>query len=61
MIATVPHSCAEAFVKFGQLRMLHLPLQVPSFELKQHWHARYHRDAANQWFRQMIYECFSEH
>ncbi len=60
MIATVPYSCATAFAGLGQLRMLKLPLQVPTFELKQHWHARYHRDAANQWLRQVLYECFSE-
>lgn len=58
MIATVPSSCARAFEKLGTLRMVELPLPVPSFDLKQHWHARYHRDPANQWLRKVVYECF---
>ncbi|RJF95122.1 LysR family transcriptional regulator [Noviherbaspirillum saxi] len=60
MIVTVPYSCAEAFAKFGTLKMLDLPMKAPAFDLKQHWHARYHRDAGNQWLRGIIYECFSK-
>lgn len=59
MIVTVPHSCARAFSKLGSLRMFDLPMKAPTFDLKQHWHARYHRDAANQWLRGVLYECFS--
>ncbi len=58
MIATVPFSCARAFEKMGTLRMVELPLAVPTFDLKQHWHARYHRDPANQWLRKIVYESF---
>jgi DNA-binding transcriptional LysR family regulator len=60
MIATVPYSCAHAFAKLGSLRMLPLPMKAPTFDLKQHWHARFHRDAANQWMRATIYDCFSK-
>lgn len=60
MIATVPYSCARAFSKLGSLRMLELPLKAPRFDLKQHWHARLHRDPANQWLRKMLYESFSK-
>lgn len=60
MIVTVPYSCAKAFARLGSLRMLELPLKAPTFDLKQHWHARYHRDPANQWLRQIFYECFSK-
>lgn len=59
MIVTVPYSCAKAFVKLGSLQMVDLPMKAPSFDLKQHWHARYHREPANQWLRGLIYECFS--
>jgi DNA-binding transcriptional LysR family regulator len=60
MLVTVPFSCARAFAKLGELRMLELPMKAPTFDLRQHWHARCHRDAANQWMRGVIYECFSE-
>ena len=59
MIVTVPYSCARAFAKLGPLRMMALPMKAPEFDLKQHWHARFHRDAANQWLRKTFYECFS--
>lgn len=58
MIATVPSSCAKAFAKLGTTRLLELPFNAPVFDLKQYWHARYHRDTANQWLRQVLYECF---
>ncbi len=58
MLATVPYSCAKAFAKFGTTRMLDLPFEAPRFDLKQYWHARFHRDSANQWLRLMLYECF---
>jgi len=58
MMATVPFSCARAFSRLGTLCMVELPLKTPSFDLKQHWHARYHRDAGNQWLRQLIHDCF---
>ncbi|RJF96573.1 LysR family transcriptional regulator [Noviherbaspirillum cavernae] len=59
MLVTVPYSCAQSFARLGELRMLELPMKAPTFDLKQHWHARYHRDAANQWLRGIIYDCFS--
>ena len=33
------------------LRMMDCPLDIPPFSIKQHWHARYHQDAANRWIR----------
>lgn len=59
LLVTVPHSCALSFLRLGFLKMLPLPMPSPTFELKQHWHARYHRDAANQWLRKAIHEAFS--
>lgn len=58
MIVTVPYSCALAFAKLGTLRLLELPMTAPKFDLKQHWHARLHRDPANQWLRRTLYESF---
>jgi len=59
LIATVPQSCALSLLRLGFLKMLPLPMQPPQFELKQHWHARYHQDTANRWLRSAIYEAFS--
>ncbi|WP_249223002.1 LysR family transcriptional regulator [Noviherbaspirillum sp. L7-7A] len=58
MIVTLPLAIAQMFAKHGELKILPLPIESPTFDLKQHWHARYHRDAANQWLRRVIYETF---
>lgn len=59
LIVTVPQSCALSLLRLGFLKMLPLPMASPTFELKQHWHARYHRDSANRWLRSAIHETFS--
>src|SRR5690606_27390690 len=59
LITTVPHSCAVSLLRLGFLKMQPVPLKAPGFELKQHWHARYHYDAANQWLRKAIHQAFS--
>jgi DNA-binding transcriptional LysR family regulator len=60
-ICTVPFPGTEAFFTLAHIKMLALPMKVPSFELKQHWHARFQHDPANQWLRKIIYECFVDY
>ncbi|CAM5515143.1 LysR family transcriptional regulator [Eoetvoesiella caeni] len=59
LIVTVPHSCAVSVVRSGPLTMQTLPMKSPKFELKQHWHARYHRDETSRWLRKIVHEAFS--
>ena len=58
LIATVPRSVADSFARMGNLRIEPLPIRMASVDLKQHWHARFHRDPANQWLRGLIHEEF---
>lgn len=60
-LITVPLPAAIEFAKISPLKMFELPMKnVPGIELKQHWHARFHRDVASQWMRKIVYECFAE-
>ncbi|GGX95846.1 LysR family transcriptional regulator [Massilia dura] len=59
MVATVPYSCAKVFSRARTVRMVGLPMQTPSFDVKQYWHSRQHSDPANQWLRQLVHEIFS--
>jgi hypothetical protein len=34
-------------------------VQLPSFQVKQHWHERYHADASNRWLRQVVAKLFA--
>ena len=40
--------------------MIEPPIRIPAFEIKQHWHERYHHDPANKWIRSLIAELFLE-
>ena len=59
LIATIPHYVIASAVP-GGVRVLPLPFDAPRFEVKQIWHSRNHRDAANIWLRRLIIELFQK-
>lgn len=59
MIAIVPHRYAAVMAGREQVRLLPVPIKLPSFSVKQHWHERYHADASNRWLRQVMAQLFS--
>jgi DNA-binding transcriptional LysR family regulator len=59
-IATVPAKYASAIRTGESLQLLPCPFSMPSFEVKQHWHERYHMDAGNRWLRQTLSALFTE-
>ncbi|MBO9535198.1 LysR family transcriptional regulator [Herbaspirillum sp.] len=58
LIATLPRHIGETLAALNQLKVFTCPVSVPGFEVKQHWHARYHHDPANRWLRQLLAELF---
>ena len=58
LIATLPRHIGETLAAVAGLRVLPLPFEIPSFTVKQYWHARYHHDAANRWLRGVCAELF---
>jgi DNA-binding transcriptional LysR family regulator len=58
LIATLPRHSGETLARMHGLAVLECPLPVPGFEVKQHWHARYHEDAANRWLRGVVASLF---
>jgi len=59
LLAIVPYRYGASMMASEDIRMLPVPLELPSFQVKQHWHERYHADASNRWLRQAIAELFS--
>jgi DNA-binding transcriptional LysR family regulator len=59
LISIVPIGLAEAFSEFSSLKTVALPFHVPTFDIKQHWHERFHNDEENRWLRQKIAQLFS--
>ena len=58
LIATLPRHIGTTLAAAAGLRVLPCPLPIPSFTVKQYWHARYHQDGANRWLRGVCAELF---
>jgi DNA-binding transcriptional LysR family regulator len=59
LIITIPSRLGEVLQGRGALRTFAVPFPLPQYQVKQHWHARYHNDAGNQWLRRVIAELIS--
>ncbi|HZP88775.1 MAG TPA: LysR family transcriptional regulator, partial [Burkholderiales bacterium] len=60
LLAIVPRTLAETYVDQEPIKILNLPFDVPTYVIKQHWHARFHGDPANMWLRRLIAQLFLE-
>ena len=58
LVATLPRHIGETLGKLGGLSVVDCPVPIPGFTVKQHWHARYHGDAANRWLRSVCLGLF---
>lgn len=58
LIATIPLRAARAFSPLAKIKFLRAPIKLQSYDIKQHWHERFHQDPANQWMRSVIAELF---
>jgi DNA-binding transcriptional LysR family regulator len=61
LIVTVPLAVGTAFAStVGRLKVLDAPFDIPRFDLKQHWHRRFHKDSRSRWLRSQISQLFNE-
>jgi DNA-binding transcriptional LysR family regulator len=58
LLATVPRMIGETLAKIGAVRLFPCPFVIPSYLVKQHWHARFHDDAGHRWLRSVCSELF---
>lgn len=58
LLAIVPHRYGDEMANSEAIRMLPVPVALPGFVVKQHWHERYHADTSNRWLRQVIAHLF---
>lgn len=59
LIATVPRTIGETLARGGGVRVLPCPVKVPTFTVKQYWHARIHHDAGHRWLRSVCAHLFA--
>ena len=61
LVATVPHALGIAFTRsMPHLMMMKPPLPLPDFDLRQHWHRRFHRDPRSRWLRGFVAGLFND-
>ena len=60
MVATVPALFAEKAVGPFRLATVAHPAALPEIAINLFWHAKYHKDPANQWLRSLIFRLFAQ-
>ncbi len=60
LIATIPRRLARTFAAYPNITLVAAPLRIPSVDIRQHWHKRYHHDDANKWLRRLLAELYLE-
>ncbi|MCA1246125.1 LysR family transcriptional regulator [Massilia sp. MS-15] len=58
LLAIVPFRYAAEVAASEAVRALPVPVELPPFQVKQHWHERYHADVSNRWLRQTVASLF---
>jgi DNA-binding transcriptional LysR family regulator len=56
LIAIVPSHYATLMQRRERIRILPMPHALPGYDVKQHWHARFHSDPGNAWMRRAMAE-----
>jgi DNA-binding transcriptional LysR family regulator len=61
LVATVPHALATYFARLSpDLAVAMPPLDIAGFDLKQHWHRKFHNDPRNKWLREQVAQLFND-
>ncbi len=56
-VVTLPSRICEASGQLDNFRLFPHPVDLPTFEVKEYWHERFHKDPSNQWLRNKIADC----
>jgi DNA-binding transcriptional LysR family regulator len=59
-IATVPTNVATFFAEQLELTTFRPPMPLPTYEIAQYWHERYHRDPGHRWLRSISFDLFAK-
>ena len=60
LLITIPQRLAEVLQGRGAYVIYPVPFVIPTYEVKQHWHERYHHDAASRWLRGAIADLLTD-
>jgi len=60
LVATVPERLAQALVGPFELAYVAHPARLPEIAINMFWHAKYHKDPANEWLRGLVFRTHSD-
>tara|TARA_R100001143_G_scaffold63550_1_gene71794 strand:+ start:1560 stop:2465 length:906 start_codon:yes stop_codon:yes gene_type:complete len=58
LIATLPGRAATLLARAHGVRVMKLPVDMPSYHVRQSWHERMQHDPAHKWLRKKVAEIF---
>jgi DNA-binding transcriptional LysR family regulator len=58
LLVIVPSRLAAACRELAEVNILPVPIEIPKFQVKQHWHERFHHDPGNRWLRGLVADLF---
>jgi DNA-binding transcriptional LysR family regulator len=59
LILTIPERLGDVLKGRGAFSIFPVPFALQGYDVKQHWHERYHHDPASKWLRGVISELLS--
>jgi DNA-binding transcriptional LysR family regulator len=59
LLALLPSRVAKFFAAQGNVRAVELPVPLPRFQVRLHWHERDDRNVASRWLRSVIGEALT--
>jgi len=60
LLVTIPKRLGDVLQGRGAFCIFPVPFELPEYEVKQHWHERYHQDEGDRWLRGLVSELLSE-
>lgn len=58
LLAVVPRQLGKAFALQEEIKLLESPVALPSYDVKQHWHERFHAEPGSLWLRMTFADLF---
>ena len=59
LILTIPERLADVLQGRAAVRIFPVPFPLPQYDVKKHWHERFHNDPGSQWPRRVIADLMS--
>ena len=59
LLVILPMRVARLFAGDGRLKHVELPIPIPTFEVRMHWHPRHDAIAAHRWVRDEVFATLS--